>query len=325
MEDNTHHRRLTPLIICLLLATSFFTLGMSSATTIRPKPSDTFTITVSQPKSPVCVGESRIISVGWSPNNNGDVLAPLGGPRVIYAKAVYGTFDKGTYHPGTISGTTTFVYTAEKEGNDIITIQAMNGNLDADGVGFAELEVKKCDYRFNLYAQLNALAQAGGEEMGLMYVIRAKGRLTSEGASSAGFYEAYNVIVHIETTVTSFSISDCTLFTWTPGSGTGLVDVRAIPGKGNGQAMTVQFAPPQNMIWNVAMTAACDGEPSTLNASFPMTADNDPWIEATFPSGVGSQKVVLDMFEKGVRNFRSSTHNQATYTATLTLERVEPK
>lgn len=322
MEISIYNRRLTALIVSLLLLTSFFSMGMSSATTSHPKPSDMFSITVSRPKSPVCVGESRLITVSWSQANKNDILAPLSGPRVIYAKTLYGSFDRSTYHPGTISGTTTFTYTAEKEGNDIITIQAMNSSLDPDGVGFAELEVKECDYRFDLYAQLNADVGSDDFQMGLQYVLRAKGRLTKDGASLTGQYEAYYVTVHLETIITSFNTPDCTLVTWKPGKGTGLVDVRAIPDKGSSRGMTVQFSPLKDMNWQVDMTATCDGQPISYSVSIPMSSSRDPWIEGNFPTGTGSRKVEVDLFEEGVKNF-TGANVPADYTATLTLERVE--
>lgn len=319
-----HYRIPARLIISLLLLTSFFNLGMSSPVPSHPKGSDTFSITVSQPKSPVCVGESRLITVSWKQANKNDILAPLSGPRVIYAKTLYGSFDRSTYHPATISGTTTFTYTAEREGNDIITIQAMNGNLEADGVGFAELEVKKCDYRFTFYAQMNADPSSGDVQMGIQYILRAKGRLTSDGSSITGYFEAYNVTVHIETIITSFSMPQCALVTWTPGSGSGLIDVRAIPDKGDSRGMTVQFSPLQDMTWNVDMSAFCDGEPTSYSASFPLTSKSDPWIEANFPSGTGSRNVKVDLFDQGVKNFAGGG-TPASYFATITLERVEKK
>lgn len=317
-------KRPAPWFLALLVLTNLLTLGMGSPNAIRPKPANTFALTVSQPKSPVCIGETRLLTVTWSPASRNDILSPLGGPRVIYAKSLHGSLDRYTTHPVTISGTTTFTYTAEQEGNDIITIQAMNGDLETDGVAFAEVEVKKCDYRFNLYAQLDADPKSGDVEMGFRYILRAKGRLTSDNASIPGTFEAYNVIVHFEAVITSFNMPECAMLTWTPGSGTGLVDVRAIPGKGGSQALTVQFSPPQDMTWNIDMTAACDGEPITVNRAFQMTTDKDPWIEAEFPAGIGSKKVEVDMFARGVKNITGAGY-QASYSATLTLERVEQK
>jgi len=160
--------------------------------------------------------------------------------------------------------------------------------------------------------------------MGFRYILRAKGLLKSDGSSNTGNFEAFNVILKMETVINSFSVPECTLFTWTPGYGAGLVDVRGIPGIGERHSLQVQFSPPQDLNWQVDMSASCDGQSTTYNANFPITSAQDPWITADFPSGVGTRKVVVDIFEQGVKNFTAGG-SQSSYFGTLTLERVVEK
>jgi len=319
----TRPSRVLSIILMLAIAmASLVSMGTGIMPATQPGSGTDFDIEVGQPKSPVCVGESKMLIVTWSPKSGG-VLAPLTGPQVIFAKTLHGTMDKYTYHPGTIAGTTAFFYTATDPGNEVITIQAMSGGESNNGIGFADFEVKKCDYRFTLYAQLNAFTGSGDVQMDFQYTLKAKGLMTSEGASLAGSYESYNNRLNLETIITNYQFPECTLLTWTPGTGTGLVDVKAIP-EGPGKAMVVRFAPPQNMTMDLDMQASCDGEPVTVNRYMDLSSDQDPWIEATFPNGAGSVPVKLDLFEKGVRNITNAGY-QAYYTVTVTLERVEPK
>lgn len=310
------------IILMVLILSSLASMGNGPFPAPSLQAGGDFDIEVGQPKSPLCVGESRMLIVTWAPKKGG-ILAPLSGPMVIYAKTLHGTMDRYTYHPGTISGTTAFYYTATEPGNEVITIQAMNSSLNSDGAGYADFEVKKCDYRFTLYAQLNAFTGSGDVQLDFQYTLKAKGRLTSEGASLAGSYESYNNRLNLETIITNYQFPECALLTWTPGTGSGLVDVKAIP-EGANKAMVVRFAPPQELSMNLDMQASCDGEPVTVNRFMDLSSDQDPWIEATFPNGVGSVPVKLDLFEKGVRNLTQAGY-QAYYTAVVTLERVEPK
>jgi hypothetical protein len=323
MPSKPLHQRFTAIAIVLLLITGLLSLVLPSSIASAGNP-PTYVITVIQPKDPVCVGESRVVTVNWKTNDTGGALAPLTGPRVMYATVRKGELDRYTYHPGPTSGTTTFTYTGVHVGTEQIFVQAMDINLEGDGQGEVQFDVKKCDYRFTLYAQLDADTQQGDTQMSILYVLRAKGLLKAD-PNRPGYFEAYMVRIHLETLITAFSVPDCTLFTWTPGSGEGLVDVSAEQ-IGETNTMIVRFSPPDQFTWKLDMAGECnDGDPVTFSTQIPLSSAKDPWIEATFPPGEGSQNVQIDLFEQGVNNFNKYPSNNASYTATVTLTRVESK
>jgi len=130
--------------------------------------------------------------------------------------------------------------------------------------------------------------------------------------------------VRLAAVVTSFSASECTLLTYEPGTGGGSVDVRADPNP-NGIGMVLQFAPPQDLAWEVVYFVACDGQPVTFAGVFPVTSGQDPWISAQFPLGSGQQPVKLDMFEIPMNKMKGYPGVAVSYTATVTLEKEPPQ
>ena len=196
----------------------------------------------------------------------------------------------------------------------------MDNNLKVVGQNEVTFEVKKCDYRFELFGQLDADASSGDVQFTFNYVFRAKGLLKAD-PNKPGYFEANSVKIALETNIITFSMPDCALFTWKPGYGEGTVDVRA---EQLGNNMIVRFSPPKDLTWKYDVEATCDGEPISVSAQYPETSGKDPWVEATFPYSAGLQSVQIDKFEEGVNNFKNAGL-PATYTAFVTLTRVESK
>ena len=337
MVSFTFRLRSMTLVVLLVLITGWITLALpqslvSASNTIRAPKNTYYFLNISQPKSPVCVGESRVITVSWDtepfsdlaplvPTNSTDPL-PITGPRVLYAQTPrIGEMDRYTMHPAGPAGTTTFKYSANHEGPEVLIFQAMDDNLRNVGQNEVTFEVKKCDYRFELFGQLDGDASADDVTLTFNFVLRAKG-LLQEDPSRPGYFEANNVKITLETNVLTFSFPECQLFTFRPGYGEGTVDVRAEQ-LGN-EKVVVRFSPPKDLVWKYDWEAACDGKPISLNMQFPQTGESDPWIEATFPGGPGLQDVRLEKFEEGVNNFRRGGM-PASYSAFVYLTREQPK
>ena len=269
---------------------------------------------------------TRVITVSWDTEPFSD-LAPLSpsnltdpppttGPRVISAHAPRkGVKDRYTVHPAGPAGTTTFTYTANHEGPEALTLQAMDDNLKSVGQNAVSFEVKKCDYRFELFGQMDADASGEDIQFTFNYVIRAKGVLKAD-LNRPGYYEANSVKIVTETVITAFSAPDCALFTWKPGYGEGTVDVSGEQ-LGN-DTMVVRFSPPKDLIMKYAVSAVCDGQPISVGGEFPDTSGKDPWVEAIFPYSAGIQSVQIDKFEAGVNNFKNNGM-YAAYTAFVTV------
>ena len=329
--------RFMTLLVLLVFITGLISLALqpsivSASNTIRSPKNTYYFIQISQPKSPVCVGESRVITVSWDtepfsdlaplvPTKSTDPL-PITGPRVLYAQNPRkGEMDRYTMNPAGPTGTTTFTYTANHEGPEVLIFQAMDNDLRNVGQNEVTFEVKKCDYRFELFGQLDGDASSDEVTLTFNFVLRAKGVL-KEDPNRSGYFEANDVKVTLETNVLMFDTPDCQLFTFKPGYGEGTVDVRAEQ-LGNNNVV-VRFSPPKDLVWKYDWEAACDGKPISINMQFPQTGESDPWVVATFPNGSGLQSVRIEKFEEGVTNF---THGglPASYTAFVYLTREQPK
>ena len=337
MVSYTFRLRFMSLVVLLLFITGliYFALPSSNvyATNVNSSsPKNYYFIQISQPKEPVCVGESRVITVSWDTEPFSDLAPlvpskttepkPITGPRVIFAQTPRkGEMDRYTMHPSSPTGTTTFKYIANHEGPEVLIFEAMDDNLQNAGQNEVTFEVKKCDYQFELFGQLDADASSEDVTLTFNYVLRTKG-LLREDPNRSGYFEAKSVKITVETNVLVFNTPECVLFTFKPGYGEGTVDVRAEQ-VGN-QSVVVRFSPPQDLVWKYDWEAACDGKPINLNMEFPQTGESDPWVEATFPDGTGLQSIRLEKFEEGVNNFNNAGL-PASYTAFVYLKRVQPK
>ncbi len=313
---------------------SLLLLAVDSANVKASPPPDgssenTWTISVSQFDSPICVGEYVYVTVTWRPNllqDPGQALArlpPLAGPSLIKVTSLIGRFiPESTYSPKSVSGTTRFAYVADQEGNERVAGVAMT-STGSDAIGMAQFTVKRCDYRYTLNAVAHLYVDAEEGSYSTEYTVKSSGVLKATDASNPRNVEGKGKTIRLGAVMTSFSVPKCTLFTWEPGKGQGSVDVRASPGPDD-DSMVLEFGPPQELHWDVDYAFSCDGDTRSVTGVYGSTSNEDPWISATFPSGGGQQDIQLDMFEIPMNRMKGNPGLSFSYTATVTLERVEP-
>jgi len=327
--------RITGIFLLVVLA---LTIGASSVMASAPTTSPdegAFLLSISQSKDPICVGDAVNVVINWRPDtrprpsSNGleplAPLFPLTGPDRIKLQASLGEFyPDNSFTPGSVSGTRTITYIANKEGKETILAQAWLAGGASDAIAKDSFTVKACDFYFNLHAELHLDVQGEGIAYSVRYTVKSSGILKAPGPDKPLSVEGKGKRVRLAAVVTSWSASKCTLFTYEPGTGEGSVDVRADPNP-NGIGMVLQFAPPQDLAWEVAYSFACDGQPLTLAGIYPVTSGQDPWISAQFPLGSGQQRVKVDMFEIPMNKMKGSPGVSVSYTATATLEKEPPQ
>jgi hypothetical protein len=288
-----------------------------------------FALSISQAELEVCVGQTVNVTINWAPNSSYDPggglapLAPLAGPSRISLQASLGTFYPDRVpSPGSISGTTTVSYTAEQEGTEKLFAVAWMGG-ESDAIAKDTFKVKACEYVFTLDAEFDMTVTTEGLTYTSRYTVKSRGTLVPTDPNEPQHLEARDKLVKMTATITSWSSSKCTLFTWEPATGMGWVDARADPGT-LGIGMFLQLAPPRELAWDMNYSFACDGDSHTVAGVYPVSS-NDPWVSATFPSGTGTHKVVLDMFEVPYNRLKGAEGIIVSYVATLTLEKKESK
>ncbi|RPJ02819.1 MAG: hypothetical protein EHM39_01035 [Chloroflexi bacterium] len=280
-----------------------------------------WTVTIYGFAGTICAGDTYMLAVRWFPNDTGvDNLAPLAGPKAISVTAKLGTLDHETERAGAPSGMATFLYTAQKEGGEQITVKAFNQDLEVDATAAARFEVDKCKYRYELYAELYDDVVDGDVAIGYLLTYRSKGMLEAPDPNQPDVLEDNSQMIRFLLASTYFSAPHCVLVTTKPGQGMGYVDVKA-KSDGSGVGLHVTISPPREAEWSIDNTIVCDGEPSTSGGAFPISSSADPWIEHTFPVGGGSYPVKIDILEETVANARGKGHI-ISYQATLKLERV---
>ena len=131
-----------------------------------------WTISVSGLDGLVCVGEPYMLTVKW--DSTSDTLSSLSGPGPISASAKLGEMDPSTQRPGTNSGTAYFVYKAQKEGYETVTVKLFNRDLEVDTQSTANFEVEKCNYRYDL----NIHSYYFGDVLDMEVVIKSSGLIT---------------------------------------------------------------------------------------------------------------------------------------------------
>jgi hypothetical protein len=313
---------------------SFLLLAVDSASVKASPPPDgssenTWTISVSQFESPICVGDYVYVTVTWRPNplmDAGQGLAPippLAGPGLIKVTSLIGRFvPEATYRTKSVTGTTRFAYVADQEGNEKVAGVAMT-STGSDATDTAQFTVKRCDYRYTLNGEARFYVDVEEGSYSTRYTIKSQGVLKAPDPSQPLNVEGKGKTIRLGAVMTSFSVPKCTLFTWEPARGQGSVDVRAAPDAG-GTGMVLEFGPPQELAWDLVLSFACDGDATSLAGVYPSSANEDPWISATFPAGGGQQNIKLDMFEIPMSRMKGPGLS-FSYTATVTLERVEPE
>jgi hypothetical protein len=290
--------------------------------------SNIFILSISQARPEVCVGETVTITISWAPNSAKDYgglapLTPLAGPSRISLKASHGFFyPQAPNPPGSVSGTTSVTYTAESEGTEKIFAQAWLGG-SSDAIATDSFEVKACEYYYTLDSQLDMTVTSEGLSYTARYKVKSWGTLVPVDSEHPRQLEARDKLVKLSASIISWSSSECVLFTFEPASGSGRVDARLDPGA-MGIGNVLKLAPPVDLAWDMDLSFACNGHGNTVAGVYPI-ASSDPWVQATFPEGVGTQDVVLEMFETPYQRLVGSEGITISYTAKLSLEKKEHK
>ncbi len=317
------------ILLGLLLVAFGIPPARASSLAAAPSTSDMYILSIFQSKDPICVGDTVNVTISWAPNphyGEGSDLAPLtplAGPSRIQVKASRGFFYPETPPPpGSNSGTSTVAYTAEETGTEkLFAVAWMGGSSDA--IATDTFKVETCEYEYTLNGEFDLGVTAEGIAYTTRYTIKSRGILKPPDPDKPLNLEARTKLVKLGAMVTSFSSSECTLFTYEPGKGMGYVDVTGEPGPHN-IGMVLKFAPPQDLAWDVDYSFACDGNGQSIAGVYPVPG-GDPWITATFPSGSGTQNIKLDMFEIPFNRMNGQEGVTVSYTATVTLEKKAPK
>jgi hypothetical protein len=313
------------LLVTLLLVQDSISVQASNAA--QASSNTTFALSISQAGLEICVGETVNVTIQWGPNKSYDPggglepLTPLAGPSRISLKASLGTFvPDNDLTPGSISGTSTVNYTAEQEGTEKLFAVAWIGG-SSDAIATDTFKVKACEYMFTLDAEFDISVTSEVGSYTARYTVKSYGTLVPTDPNEPRHLEAKEKLVKMTGSFTSFSVPKCTLFTWDPATGQGRVDARADPGS-LGVGMFLQLAPPRELAWDMYLSFCCDGDCATFAGAYPVSS-SDPWIAATFPSGTGTKRVVLDMFEIPYNKIKGGEGIIASYVATLTLEKKD--
>jgi hypothetical protein len=286
-----------------------------------PEKTGEWSVTISGLNGTVCLGDPYMLTASWVLNPD-NILSPLSGPQAIMVKAKLGSFDHETERPGTVSGTTMFIYTGEKKGTETITIQLFNSNSKIDAEYSTTFEVKKCNYLYTLIARTDYSTSDGNV---VWYeLLKSKGILTAPDPNRPQYREAYNKTITDTNIITKFPSGECQVNFTQPGYALGFVDSKLVEAE-NGMGVKLMIGPPIDFNWLFDVSFICpDGKPGRVNMTYPLTTSKDPWIEKTFPFSEGEYTITIDMLDQHVKNMTSGG-NFASYTAKLSLTRQEAK
>ncbi|MBA4419862.1 MAG: hypothetical protein C0391_01815 [Anaerolinea sp.] len=305
----------------IILTTSIILAAFSSPVSARARsaPAGLWTVSISGLDGLVCVGDSYMLTASWDAKSY-DTIAPLTGPTIL-VQANQGSFDRETERPGTTSGTTLFNYTAEKAGTETILIQLFDSELNVDSEKMTRFEVKKCDYLYTLIARTDV--ETSGGELGFYYILKSKGLLIAPDPNQPHQLEGWNKPLTVDTTIAYYNSEDCTLVSSDVGQALGFVDAKAVVAD-NGVGIKLMIGPPQGMNYTHDLILTCPDGSHPQKITVPVTSSNDPWIEQVFPFSEGEYTVKIDFLDQGVQRMIAAG-NSASYTARLSLQRVERK
>lgn len=300
------------LVLCVLIVSMIKSASVSGNSPNAEK--SEWTISISGLDGLVCVGEPYMLTAKWGSNN--DTLASLSGPGPISASAKLGEMDPSTQRPGTNSGTAYFVYTAQKEGYETVTIQLFNRDLEVDSKSTANFEVKNCNYRYDLKIH----SYYFGEIVDMELVMKSSGLLTVPDPNHPRQAEGFLKRITYDGTFTRFP-PECTLSTNNTDHADGLVDVKTVE-MGETGGVTLVIGTPESFTDVHSVVITCDGDSHPQNISLPVNIQEDPWISEDFPFGEGSKNIEIPFIQDGIDNLQGFN---SFYFAILTLKREAAK
>ncbi len=268
----------------------------------------------------MCVGETTTITGSFWPNP--DSMYPLAGPD-MQLWAARGSTNPRRMVPGTTSGIFHFTYKAERAGEDEIHADIVR--YDGSTGAAAALKIKvveKCAYQFELNVEMYARPSAGDDFEKVKYTMKVKSNLKPGDPAQPNKLESHPSI-KITTTMLDYKLGDCVMLSSEVGNGVGFVDVYGEL-VDDGKQIHVWLSPPYQLTWDVNASAVCTGIPVNYNKMLPLSSDQDPWIETTMQASGGQRGVLIDLFAKGVQNFRNAGH-PAYYYATVKVTKKGSK
>jgi len=273
-----------------------------------------WTISVSGLDGLVCVGEPYMLTVKWNPTD--ETLSSLTGPGPINATAKLGEMDESSQRPGTNSGTAYFVYEAQKDGYETVTVKLFNTDLEVDSQSTASFEVEKCNYRYDL----NIHSYYFGDILDMELVMKSSGLLTAPDPNHPRQAEGFLKRITYDGTFTRFP-PECSLSTNNTDHAEGLVDVKTVEMGENG-GVTLVIGTPESFTDVHSVVITCDGDSHPQNLSLPVNIQEDPWISEEFPSGEGSKMIDVPFIQGGIDSLSGFN---SFYFAILTLKREAAK
>jgi hypothetical protein len=311
-RTNSHTTKICILVLCVLFVSMISSASVSGNSPNAGK--SEWTISISGLDGLVCVGEPYMLTAKW--DSTGDTLSSLSGPGPISVSAKLGEMDPSTQRPGTNSGTAYFVYTAQKEGYETVTVKLFNTDLEVDTQSTANFEVEKCNYRYDL----NIHSYYFGDVLDMEVVIKSSGLLTVPDPSHPRQAEGFMKRVTYDGSFTRFP-PECTLSTYNTDHANGLVDVKTVE-TGEMGGVTLVIGTPEEFTDVHSVVITCDGQSHPQVLSIPVNITEDPWISEKFSTGEGTKMIDVPFIQGGID---ALTGFNSFYFAILSLTREAAK
>lgn len=285
----------------------------------------------------ICIGQQIMIHGEFGP---GVSLAPLipstKGATVPLAPLVQMDFislttDLGAVSPekippGTDSGTFSGFYIANKAGTATITATLwthFGHTQKSDATAHVSIKVTDtCQYLYKLYGEGNYVYTRNDIFENFKIFLQSKGLLTAPDSNNPLKMEKRHAFIRQDITYIDFLPGQCSSWDANAGGGFGFLDATTDPTL-DGFGIDLKLGPPQDFSIAVETRAVCDGKQIAVGEPATLSSSNDPWIEQEFPADGGTFKIKIDFFEKSMKYALSSGASQASYTASLTLQRIE--
>ena len=286
----------------------------------------------------ICIGQQIMIHGEFGPgvplallvpstNASTVPLAPLEQMDIISLTTDLGVVSPEKIPPGTDSGTFSGFFTANKAGTATITatLWVKAGQTQkSDATAHVSIKVTDtCQYLYKLYGEGNYVYTTNNIFENFKIFLQSKGLLTAPDSNNPLKMEKRNALIRQDITYIDFLPGQCSSWDANAGGGFGFLDATTDPTL-DGFGIDLKLGPPQDFSIAVETRAVCDGKPIAVGQQpGTLSSSNDPWIEQEFPADGGTFKIKIDFFEKSIKYALISGASQASYTASLTLQRVE--
>ncbi len=289
------------------------------------------------PSKQICIGQQIMIHGEFGPEvslaplvpaTSGATvpLAPLVQMDLISLTTDLGAVSPEKITPGTNSGTFSGFYTANQAGTATITATVwihFGHTQKSDATAHVSIKVTDtCQYLYKLYGEGNYVYSTNDIFENFKIFIQSKGLLTAPNSNNPLKMEKRHAFISQDITYIDFLPGQCSSWDANAGGGFGFLDATTDPTL-DGFGIDLKLGPPQDFSIVAETRAVCDGKPIAVGEPGSLSSSNDPWIEQEFPADGGTFKIKIDFFENSLKYARISGATQASYTASLTLQRIE--